>query len=44
MSGSCRCDSCECNPTTPMTVVIWAQTAKVSGNEAIRMGAASGKG
>lgn len=44
MSGSCWCDSCECNPTTPMTVVIWAQTAKVSGNEAIRMGAASGKG
>lgn len=44
MSGSCRCDSCECNPTAPMTVGIWAQTAKVNGNEAIRMGAASGKG
>lgn len=36
--------SCECNPPAPMTVVIWAQTAKVIGNEAFHMGAASGKG
>lgn len=30
MSGSCRYGSCECNPTAPMTVGIWAQTAKVT--------------
>lgn len=28
MSGSCRCDSCECNPTAPMTVGIWAPDCK----------------
>ena len=36
--------SCGYNPTGPVTVVIWAQTARVNGNEAIHMGAASGKG